>query len=183
VGRNDFSLFDIFYDVEGGDAGLDMVSYEAATSGITFDLSSIRMHESEDGASFVPGAASSTRGRIPDLFASSPATVSWLANNHGAGRRQQPYGESITIVGGTIGNPIAVVAETGARAQSDGCTLGQGKDVIFSSKQYTDIDEQAESFIAHLSSLSNKSALQTSGVLSEQFRLKRVLSKDFCGPA
>lgn len=61
--------------------------------------------------------------------------------------------------------------------------LGQGKDAICANKQYTDIDEQAQSFIAHLSRLSDKEALQISGVLSEQFCLKHVLSKNFCGPA
>jgi hypothetical protein len=60
---------------------------------------------------------------------------------------------------------------------------GQAKDATSANKQYTDIDEQAEAFIAHLRSLSNKEALQTSGVLSEHFLLKHVLSKKFCGPA
>jgi hypothetical protein len=60
---------------------------------------------------------------------------------------------------------------------------GQGKDAICANKQYTDIDEQAESFVTHLSRLSDKDALQTSGVLSEQFWLKLALSKNFCGPA
>jgi hypothetical protein len=60
---------------------------------------------------------------------------------------------------------------------------GQGKDAITANKQYADIDEQADAFIAHLSCLSNKQALQTSGVLSEHFWLKHVLSKNFCGPA
>jgi hypothetical protein len=60
---------------------------------------------------------------------------------------------------------------------------GQGKDAIGANKQYTDIDEQAESFIAHLTSLSNREALHTSGVLSEHFWLQHVLSKNFCGPA
>jgi DDE superfamily endonuclease len=54
---------------------------------------------------------------------------------------------------------------------------GQGKDVISVNKQYGSIDEQVERFVGHLSSLSNKEALHTSGVLSEEFWLKRVLSK------
>jgi transposase len=60
---------------------------------------------------------------------------------------------------------------------------GQGKDAMSANKQYTNIDEQAESFITYLSSLSNKEALRTSGVLSAHFWLRRALSKDFCGPA
>jgi hypothetical protein len=61
--------------------------------------------------------------------------------------------------------------------------VGQGKDVISANKQYTNIDQQAESFITHLTSLSNREAVKTSGVLSAHFWLRRVLSKNFCGPA
>jgi len=60
---------------------------------------------------------------------------------------------------------------------------GQGKDAIVVNTQYANIDEQVDAFITHMSSLSNQEALQTSGVLSEHFWLKRVLSKNFCGPA
>lgn len=60
---------------------------------------------------------------------------------------------------------------------------GQAKDAMSANKQYADIDEQAELFVSHLCSLSNKEALQTSGVLSKHFWLKHVLSKKFCGPA
>lgn len=60
---------------------------------------------------------------------------------------------------------------------------GQGKDAIVANTQYADIDEQVEAFISHVSGLSNKEALQTSGVLSKHFWLKHVLSKNFCGPA
>ena len=56
---------------------------------------------------------------------------------------------------------------------------GQGKDAISANKQYARLDEQVDLLIAHLSGLSNKKALQTSGVLSAQFWLKRVLSKNF----
>jgi hypothetical protein len=38
-------------------------------------------------------------------------------------------------------------------------------------------------FLAHLGALSNRDALHTSGVLSDNFWLKRALSKNFCGPA
>lgn len=54
---------------------------------------------------------------------------------------------------------------------------GQAKDAIAANTQYADIDEQTKTFIAHVSGLSNKDALQTSGVLSENFWLKRMLSK------
>lgn len=60
---------------------------------------------------------------------------------------------------------------------------GQGKDAIVANTQYADIDEQANAFVTHLRSLSNKEALQTSGVPSRHFWLKHVLSKNFCGPA
>jgi hypothetical protein len=60
---------------------------------------------------------------------------------------------------------------------------GQAKDAIAANKQYADIGAQVEAFITHLMSLSNKETLQTSGVLSEQFWLRHVLSKNFCGPA
>jgi len=56
---------------------------------------------------------------------------------------------------------------------------GQGKDAISANKQYARVDDHVESFISHLSGLANKEALQTSGVLSKQFWLKRVLSKNF----
>ena len=60
---------------------------------------------------------------------------------------------------------------------------GQAKDVVCVNTQYVTIDEQADAFIAHVSGLSNREVLRTSGVLSEHFWLKRALSKLFCGPA
>lgn len=60
---------------------------------------------------------------------------------------------------------------------------GQGKDAICANKQYTSIDEQVTSFIDHLSGLSNGRALQTAGVLSRRFWLRRVRVKNFCRPA
>jgi hypothetical protein len=60
---------------------------------------------------------------------------------------------------------------------------GQAKDAVCVNAQYTDIDQQADVFIAHLNGLSNRQALRTSGVLSTHFWLRRVLSKNFCGPA
>jgi transposase InsO family protein len=38
---------------------------------------------------------------------------------------------------------------------------GHGKDLISANKQYTNNDQQAESFITHLTSLSNREALKT----------------------
>lgn len=54
---------------------------------------------------------------------------------------------------------------------------GQAKDAVCANTQYVTIDEQADAFIAHVRGLSNRQALRTSGVLSEHFWLKRVLSK------
>jgi hypothetical protein len=60
---------------------------------------------------------------------------------------------------------------------------GQGKDVVAANKQYATIDDQVDRFLNHLLSMSGREALHTSGVLSDDFWLKAVLSKDFCGPA
>jgi hypothetical protein len=60
---------------------------------------------------------------------------------------------------------------------------GQAKDAICVNTQYTEIDEQANAFITHISSLSNREALQTSGVMSQHFWLKHTLLRNFCGPA
>lgn len=60
---------------------------------------------------------------------------------------------------------------------------GQAKDVVNANKQYAIVDEQVDLFISYLYSLSNKEALQTSGVLSRRFWLNRALSKNFCIPA
>jgi hypothetical protein len=56
---------------------------------------------------------------------------------------------------------------------------GQGKDVVSANKQYATMDEQVDLFISHLYGLSNKEALKTSGVLSENFWLHQILSKYF----
>jgi hypothetical protein len=60
---------------------------------------------------------------------------------------------------------------------------GQGKDVISADKQYATIEEQVNRFLLHLCSLSDREALNTSGVLSKRFWLRRALSNYFCGPA
>jgi hypothetical protein len=65
-------------------------------------LRDIRMHTSEDGASLVSDAASSARGLLPGLFASSPPTVSRLANNMVLDS-DSSYSESITSAGSAIG--------------------------------------------------------------------------------
>ena len=60
---------------------------------------------------------------------------------------------------------------------------GQGKDKISANKQYATIDQQVSRFINYLQSLSNTMALHTAGVLSGNFWLAGVLSKNFCNPA
>jgi hypothetical protein len=54
---------------------------------------------------------------------------------------------------------------------------GQGKDVISANKQYLPIEDQVDRFIHYLLGLSNHEALHTAGVLSNDFWLKRALSK------
>src|SRR5262249_17354297 len=60
---------------------------------------------------------------------------------------------------------------------------GQGKDVISANKQYATIEDHVERFLAYLRGLSNREALHTSGVLSENFWLRGALSNLFCPPA
>jgi DDE superfamily endonuclease len=60
---------------------------------------------------------------------------------------------------------------------------GQGKDVISANQPYGTIDEQVDRFLESLYGLSGWEALQTSGVLSENFWLRRTLSKKFGGLA
>jgi hypothetical protein len=60
---------------------------------------------------------------------------------------------------------------------------GQAKDVISADKQYVTVDEQVDRFVRYLRGLSNREALQTSGVYSKKFWLRAALSKSLCGPA
>jgi hypothetical protein len=60
---------------------------------------------------------------------------------------------------------------------------GQGKDAICANKQFTSIDDQVAAFIDHLNGLSNQEALQTSGVRSRKFWLRRTVEKNICSPA
>jgi len=60
---------------------------------------------------------------------------------------------------------------------------GQAKEVISANKQYRAIEEQVERFLNYLYGLPGEEALHTSGVLSDNFWLRRTLSKKFCGPA
>lgn len=60
---------------------------------------------------------------------------------------------------------------------------GQGKDVVSANRQYRTIEEQVDRFLDYLYGLSDDEALHTSGVLSDNFWLKRPLSKTLCGPA
>jgi DDE superfamily endonuclease len=57
---------------------------------------------------------------------------------------------------------------------------GQGKDRMSANKQYATIDAQVDRFLDYLSSLSGKEALHTAGALSENFWLKKAMSKNFC---
>ena len=56
---------------------------------------------------------------------------------------------------------------------------GHGKDVISANKQYATIDEQVNRLVAFLSGLTNREALQMSGVLSGRFWLQGALSNLF----
>lgn len=60
---------------------------------------------------------------------------------------------------------------------------GQGKDVISANKQYATIDDPVDRFLVYLESLSPRETRHTAGVLSQDFWLRSVLSKNFCGPA
>ncbi len=51
------------------------------------------------------------------------------------------------------------------------CLWRHGKDQISANRVYENIDEQADTFVDHLLDLSNRQALQTAGVLSENFWL------------
>jgi DDE superfamily endonuclease len=53
---------------------------------------------------------------------------------------------------------------------------GQAKDVISANQQYPTIDKHVDSFLDYVRGLTNEEALQTSGVLSKNFWLRRVLS-------
>jgi hypothetical protein len=55
---------------------------------------------------------------------------------------------------------------------------GQVKDVISVNKQYATIEEHVDRFLGQVYSLSDREALHTSGVLSENFWLRDVLSKN-----
>jgi hypothetical protein len=52
---------------------------------------------------------------------------------------------------------------------------GQGKDVISADKQYGTIDEQVDRFLCYLETLSDREALRTAGVCSEDFWLMSVI--------
>lgn len=54
-----------------------------------------------------------------------------------------------------------------------------GKEVISANRQRSDLDQQAERFLQYLRRISNKQALKTSGIASEDFWLKNALSKNF----
>jgi hypothetical protein len=55
---------------------------------------------------------------------------------------------------------------------------GQGKEVVSANRQYEPIEDQVARFIGYVYRLSNQEALQTSGVLSANFWLRDVVSKN-----
>jgi hypothetical protein len=60
---------------------------------------------------------------------------------------------------------------------------GQAKDAVAADKQCGTIEDQVDRCLDHLNGLSGWEALHTSGVLSDEFWLRAVLSKTFCGLA
>lgn len=60
---------------------------------------------------------------------------------------------------------------------------GKGKDVVSANKQYATVDEHVDRFLQYLESLSPREALRTAGVLSQNFWLRFIVSKNFCGSA
>jgi transposase len=57
-----------------------------------------------------------------------------------------------------------------------------GKEKICANRQYSSIDDQVESFVLYLYSLTPRQALRKAGVLSDNFWLRTIMSKNFCGP-
>ena len=75
-----------------------------------------------------------------------------------------------------------MAAEAVAGVEPDGYACGaRPRTSISANKQYATIDEQVDRFLGYLDSLSGREALHTSGVLSDDFWLRRTLSKKFCG--
>ncbi len=60
---------------------------------------------------------------------------------------------------------------------------GQAKDVVSANRQFATIGDHVQRFLQYLESLSRPQILQTAGVLSDDFWLRPVLSKDSCGVA
>ena len=53
---------------------------------------------------------------------------------------------------------------------------GQGQAVVAPNKQYATIDEQVHRFLGYLNSLDDHEALDTAGILSKKFWLRRTLT-------
>lgn len=60
---------------------------------------------------------------------------------------------------------------------------GQAKDIVSANRQYATIEDHVTRFVSHLTGLSNREALRTSGVYSGSFWLESALCNYFCGPA
>jgi hypothetical protein len=141
------------------------------------------MVESGDGRSFVPGSATSTSCDFQAfLFQICQRYRSWQItllldsdSSHTAKTSQ--------TMAAQLGIQLLWLPKRAPGLHPMDTLWGQRKDVISASKQYTNIDQPAESFITHLTSFSDKQALKTSGVLSAHFWLKHVLSKNFRVPS
>ena len=60
---------------------------------------------------------------------------------------------------------------------------GQAKDVVSANHQDESIQAQVDRFVAYIYGMPDREALQASGVLSNNFWLRDVLSKNLCPPA
>jgi transposase len=79
-----------------------------------------------------------------------------------------------------LGMPLLWLPKRSPQLNPLDALWGQAKDVVSANKQYATIDGQVERFLQYLNTLSHHEALHTAGVLSNEFWLKSVLSKDFC---
>lgn len=60
---------------------------------------------------------------------------------------------------------------------------GDGKDHVCANRQYATIEEVVGRFVSYLDSLPPQTALEKGGILSDDFWLKPIMSKDFLRPA
>ena len=134
-------------------------------------LRGIRMYECGDRLSFIPGSAISTCVQLPKVRISDLLTAPRLARNPAAGQDSNHTAKALQTLAAQLGVQLLWLPEGAFDLNPMDTLWGQGKAVNSANKQYTNIDQQAESFIMHLTSLSNREALKTSGVLSVNFWL------------